>query len=462
MNEGSGELAPSTRIGDEDRAHTVELLRGHTSEGRLSLDEFSERVGLALSAQSRADLEGVVADLPVEAPAPGLDQRRRKVTRWVVAVMSGSARKGRWRTGTTVNAVAFMGGCELDFRQADIEGPELIVNAVAFMGGIDIVVPEGIEVELSGIPIMGGKHMKLADVPILPGSPRIVVRAFSFMGGVSVKSRPDGQARLPLEGAAERLQQRLEAGADHLQRALPLQVDDERTQRIQREMDRIEQGMKIAERHVQRSAQRLQRTMARWDERWGLPVDRQEEEALPTDNELAAVPTAPDGTVTIMFSDICGYTQMTEAIGDLATRDVLHSYQRIVRGQLVVYGGYEVKTQGDGFMVAFGGASRALRCAIAIQRALHDYNKEHAELPIQVHEGLHTGETVRDGGDFLGRTVIIASRITGEAGAGEILVSSLLKELADGPREFRFGEARQAELKGLSAVQTLYPVEWRV
>jgi class 3 adenylate cyclase len=473
VNGEAGELVPSPRVGDEDRAQVVELLRRHTTDGRLTLDEFSERVGRTLQAQSRGELDQVLSDLPSDE-APGAPERApRRATRWVVAVMSGAARKGRWRTGERVNAVAFMGGCELDFRQAIIEAPEVVVTAVAFMGGIEVTVPEGHEVELSGVPFMGGKNIKVADVPIIPGSPRIVVRAFPFMGGVNVRSKPDP---LPQEARARRREDRRARRASAFdpppvppmprmpgpRRALPPHQRDELADRLQREInERIERAMKTAERHVQRHADRIQRQWGRWDERWGIPVDEVEEETLPSEQDLESVPTAPDGTVTIMFSDICGYTQMTEALGDLVTRDVVRAYQQVVRGQLAAYGGYEVKTQGDGFMVAFAGASRALRCAMAIQRAFSDYNREHEERPIRVHQGLHTGETVRDGDDFLGRTVIIASRICGEAKENEVVVSSLLKELADGTGEFRFGDAREAELKGLSAAQTLYSVLWQ-
>ena len=131
-----------------------------------------------------------------------------------------------------------------------------------------------------------------------------------------------------------------------------------------------------------------------------------------------------------------------------------------MRAQLTAYEGYEVKVQGDGIMVAFSGASRALRCAIAIQRVTEDWGKEHGEV-LQIHQGLHTGETVRDNGDFLGRTVILASRITGEAKEAEILVSSVLRELTVATGEFRFGEERQVSLKGVTVEQTVYPVEWR-
>lgn len=469
MSGGSGELAHSPRIGDAERGRVVEMLRRHTTDGRLTLDEFSERVGKALAARSQGELDQVTVDLPAEEPPPAPDQPPpRRVTRWVVAVMSGAVRKGRWRTGAQINAVAVMGGCDLDFRQAEFDAREVVVTAVSIMGGIDITVPEGMEVELTGIPIMGGKHMKLADVPVVPGSPRLIVRAYAIMGGVSVRSkpvrtdRPSRRSARPDRLAPPEAVPRLDPPPAPRGILPPPRVADEFSERLQREInDRLERAMKQAERHVARHADRLQRNWERWDRKWGLPVDEAEEETLPTDKDLASVPTAPDGTVTIMFSDICGYTQMTEALGDLATGEIVRSYQQVVRGQLSAYSGYEVKTQGDGFMVAFAGASRALRCAIAIQRAFSDYNREHAELPIRVHQGLHTGETVRDGGDFLGRTVILASRITGEAGSEEILVSSLLKELADGTGEFRFGAPRETELKGLSAAYTLYPVEWR-
>jgi class 3 adenylate cyclase len=164
--------------------------------------------------------------------------------------------------------------------------------------------------------------------------------------------------------------------------------------------------------------------------------------------------------VTILFSDIAGYTPMTERLGDLRAGELLATHNKIVRSQVAAHGGYEVKAQGDGFMVAFAGAGRAVRCAIAIQQAFAERNSAVPDEPIDVHLGLHTGEAVRQGDDFLGRTVIMASRITAEARAGEILVSSLIHELAASSGEFCFGQSRRAELKGIAAPQVLYPVAW--
>ena len=105
--------------------------------------------------------------------------------------MSGHSTKGRWRISGKTNAVAVMGGCDMDLRRAEIEGPEVEITAVAFWGGIDIIVPEGFDVELRGFSFMGGRDLKLRDVPIVPGSPRIVVSGFAVMGGIDVKSRPN-------------------------------------------------------------------------------------------------------------------------------------------------------------------------------------------------------------------------------------------------------------------------------
>jgi class 3 adenylate cyclase len=169
---------------------------------------------------------------------------------------------------------------------------------------------------------------------------------------------------------------------------------------------------------------------------------------------------APDGTVTLMFSDMEGFTSMTERLGDLRARDVIGGHNRIVREQLELHGGYEVELQGDGFLLAFGSARKALLCAIALQRAFATYSREHVEEPIRVRIGLHTGEALKDADKFFGKTVILASRIAAQAQGGEILVSSLLRELTDSAGDIRFGASREADLKGISERQRLVAVEW--
>ena len=128
----------------------MNALREHVVEGRLTLDEFSERMGAALQARTRGELDAVMADLPAseqrnsvgssvtpQVPSP------RKTSRWHVAIMSGHSTKGRWRIGGKTKAVAVMGGCEMDLRRAEIEGPEVEITAVAFWGGIEHHRPRG-------------------------------------------------------------------------------------------------------------------------------------------------------------------------------------------------------------------------------------------------------------------------------------------------------------------------------
>jgi class 3 adenylate cyclase len=113
----------------------------------------------------------------------------------------------------------------------------------------------------------------------------------------------------------------------------------------------------------------------------------------------------------------------------------------------------EVDTEGDAFFVVFEQAQDALAAASAAQQAL-------SPGPLKVRMGLHTGETIREADDLFGRTVILASRIAAEAGGGQILVSSLLKELTESSGEFCFSPGREVTLKGLSRTQVVHEVDW--
>ena len=171
---------------------------------------------------------------------------------------------------------------------------------------------------------------------------------------------------------------------------------------------------------------------------------------------------APDGTVTIMFSDIQDSTVLTERLGDHRWLELLGDHDRIVRRQLEAHDGFEVKSQGDGFMLAFASARSAINCAIAIQRELADYQERNPEQPLQVRIGLHTGEVIRDHDDFFGKNVILAARIAGKAKGDEILVSSLLREVVSSSHEFEFDNEREVELKGLTGSYRIFDVRWSV
>jgi class 3 adenylate cyclase len=168
--------------------------------------------------------------------------------------------------------------------------------------------------------------------------------------------------------------------------------------------------------------------------------------------------TAPDGTVTILFSDIERSTELNERLGDRAFFELLREHNTIVRDQVRAHGGFEVKSQGDGFMIVFSEPRNGVECAVAIQRALaaRDANGE----PIRVRMGLHTGEAIRERDDFFGRNVVVAARIAAKAEGGEILVSGPLRELAGGSPDIFFGAPRELGLKGLTGRYLVHRVEW--
>lgn len=174
---------------DAERDRVAVILRDAAAEGRLTLEELSDRVAAAYSSRTSTELDALTRDLPRLATVTALTERRSR-TRWVIAVMSGANRKGRWRPGERCVAVAVMGGCKIDLRDAEITSSTVTITAVSVMGGVTIIVPEGIEVEVSGLSVMGGKDVSVADVPPQPGTPVIRVRALSVMGGVAVKSKP--------------------------------------------------------------------------------------------------------------------------------------------------------------------------------------------------------------------------------------------------------------------------------
>jgi class 3 adenylate cyclase len=169
---------------------------------------------------------------------------------------------------------------------------------------------------------------------------------------------------------------------------------------------------------------------------------------------------APDGTVTLLFSDMEGFTPMTERLGDLRAREVIRDHNRIVREQTAKHGGYEVELQGDGFLLAFGSARAALQCAVDVQRALASRNSGEPEEPIRVRIGVHTGEAIKDADKFFGRTVILAARIAAHAKGGEVLVSGLVRELTQSLGDLRYGDLREVQLKGIREPQRLCPLIW--
>ena len=150
---------------------------------------------------------------------------------------------------------------------------------------------------------------------------------------------------------------------------------------------------------------------------------------------------------TVLFTDIVASTETAAGLGDRRWRDLLERHDAIVRRQLAVHRGREVKTMGDGFLATFDGPARAIRCATAITEAVR-------EIGLEVRTGIHTGEVELIGDDVGGMAVNIGARIGALAAPEEVLVSSTVRELVVGSG-LDFAERGTHTLKGA-------PDEWRL
>ena len=181
---------PAIRASDAERERTVELLRRHSVDGRLTLEEFAGRMERACEARTRADLEEQTRDLPEPAaPSAAPSRAPKRASRWIVSIMGGTEKRGRWRLAKDTKVVCVMGGAELDLRHAELEDLDSTITVVSIMGGAEITVPEGVDVDVGGLALLGGKEFKPAPTAPPPSAPRIRINAYAFLGGIEVRTR---------------------------------------------------------------------------------------------------------------------------------------------------------------------------------------------------------------------------------------------------------------------------------
>lgn len=168
---------------------------------------------------------------------------------------------------------------------------------------------------------------------------------------------------------------------------------------------------------------------------------------------------AGDGTVTIMFSDIEGSTELNHRLGDRGWVNLLAKHDRILTKAIDAHAGHVIKTQGDGFMVAFASAPEAVGAAVDIERALAKIKRGNLA-DVRVRIGAHRGSAVHRDGDLFGRNVALAARVAAQADGGQVLVSDAVLDAlgSDGPPVI---ETREAELKGLPGVHCLHLLDWQ-
>ena len=247
-----------------------------------------------------------------------------------------------------------------------------------------------------------------------------------------------------------------------------------------------------------------------------LPAPRQMREIFAAMVEFAtgvsrpappvSVPVRTQGTFrTILFTDLVGHSEMMSRLGDDRGRDVLREHETITREVLKQHAGTEVKTMGDGFMASFGSVTKAVECAVALQRAFDARNRgvgaSHSDggpdqpttretmrtsgsddapgdsplrtpvagptsvEPLHIRVGLNAGEPIEDEGpdgrsDLFGATVILAARIAAQAGGGEILASHVVRELCSG-KPFLFSDRGEHSMKGFDEAVRVYEISWR-
>jgi hypothetical protein len=175
---------PALRASDADRERAIVLLREHAVAGRLTLEEFTDRMSAASRAVTKGELDELTRDLP--AAAVPVATSRRGPTRFVVALFGSSEREGRLRVRGRVACLAAFGSVDLDLRRATLEGEAITIVAIAAFGAADVYLPEGIEVDLHGFSLFGHKGLRGNDPPPLPGTPLVRVWALSFCAGIDV------------------------------------------------------------------------------------------------------------------------------------------------------------------------------------------------------------------------------------------------------------------------------------
>jgi hypothetical protein len=186
------------RASDADREQVAEMLREAAAHGQLTFAELDERLEQAYAARYTADLTPLTTDLVPEhapsavgSPAGSAPVRVASGPSASVAVMSGAKREGRWLVPAEYTAVAVMGSVDLDLRQARFATADVTIRAYAVMGGIHIVVREDMEVDVTGVGVMGGFDHRAAG-PGAPDArgPAVRVTGLAVMGGVDVERRP--------------------------------------------------------------------------------------------------------------------------------------------------------------------------------------------------------------------------------------------------------------------------------
>ena len=176
------------RITDVQREQAADILQRACGEGRLTLEEFSARVGSVWAADTSTELETATEGLA--APPVGISQPEEKITN----VFGECKRQGRWRLRGGLRLTNVFGSCELDLREVAVGAEAMSAHAITIsgrnvFGEVKVIVPEGVEVEMTGSCVFGSRQMDLAPVPRLSGTPLVQINVNTLFGEITVRSR---------------------------------------------------------------------------------------------------------------------------------------------------------------------------------------------------------------------------------------------------------------------------------
>jgi adenylate cyclase len=171
--------------------------------------------------------------------------------------------------------------------------------------------------------------------------------------------------------------------------------------------------------------------------------------------------SSPDGALTLLFCDIADVEAIRQALAPERLQSLLADQHTVVRRIADHHAAQIARSHEDGFMIAFDSAHAALHCAIDMQRAFVCVTVDETSTTLELRVGVHTGFVIGAGEDLYGRNVLLAARIAGEAGGGEIMVSAKVKEYTETDPGFRFTDRGERHFKGLHGEHDLFALEWR-
>ena len=214
---------------DELRGEVINVLKEAYADGRITVDAFERSLKKATNAETKEDMIGLLSDIPASkakdsrgpAASAAEDNAKRdwymnpgasRESQTLFAVLGGSVRTGRWQPAKHINCYSLMGGIKLDFREAEFPECGVTINTGSIMGGVEVIVPPGVNIDASGLPLLGGFEDKAGAGE--PGAPTLRVRGMCVMGGVEVKRKlPRGSRGSKSSRGQQRGQHRRQASS---------------------------------------------------------------------------------------------------------------------------------------------------------------------------------------------------------------------------------------------------------